>query len=108
MAREQHEVAGEHAELGWSAKQIHEQHPDLSLAQIHAALAYYYDHQDSLDGELEADARLVERLREEAGESPVMAQPACGRSSLNCHNIRRNFVEGGHPGHWNIETVNPK
>jgi uncharacterized protein (DUF433 family) len=28
----------------WSPEEIHFQHPHLSLAQIHAALGYYYDH----------------------------------------------------------------
>ena len=30
-------------------------YPDLSLAQVHAALAYYYDHRDEVDGELDED-----------------------------------------------------
>jgi hypothetical protein len=28
---------------GWSPEEIHFQHPALSLAQIHAALSYYYE-----------------------------------------------------------------
>jgi uncharacterized protein (DUF433 family) len=27
----------------WSAEEIHHQHPDLSLSQIHAAFSYYYN-----------------------------------------------------------------
>jgi uncharacterized protein (DUF433 family) len=69
--RKVREVAEEHVGLGWTAKQIHEQHPDMSLAQIHAALAYYYDHQESLDAELAADAALADELRRHAGESPI-------------------------------------
>src|SRR4051812_44316060 len=37
----------------WSPEAIQVQHPHLSLAQIHAALAYYYDHQATYDAELE-------------------------------------------------------
>ena len=37
---------------GWSPEEIHFQHPHLSLAQIHAALAHYYDHQAALDAEI--------------------------------------------------------
>lgn len=37
---------------GWSPEEIHFQHPGLSLAQIHAALAYYYENQDRLDAEI--------------------------------------------------------
>jgi uncharacterized protein (DUF433 family) len=35
----------DHLAYGWSPEEMHYQHPPLSLAQIHAALAYYFDHQ---------------------------------------------------------------
>jgi uncharacterized protein (DUF433 family) len=38
---------------GWSPEETHFQHPDLSLAQIHAALAYYYENQPQLDAQIE-------------------------------------------------------
>ena len=44
------EVAMDHLAYGWSAEEIHRQHPHLSLAQAHAALAFYYDHQAEFDG----------------------------------------------------------
>jgi uncharacterized protein (DUF433 family) len=34
---------------GSSPEEIHFQHPHLSMAQIHAALSYYYDHQQAID-----------------------------------------------------------
>jgi uncharacterized protein (DUF433 family) len=37
----------------WDADEIQRQHPHLSLAQIYSALAYYYDHQDELDKDIE-------------------------------------------------------
>ena len=37
---------------GWSPEEIHFQHPHLSLAQIHAALTYYYENQTELDGQI--------------------------------------------------------
>ena len=39
------EVVVDRLAYGWSPEEIHFQHVHLSLAQIHAALAYYYDHQ---------------------------------------------------------------
>ena len=56
---------------GWSPEEIHFQHSHLSLAQIHAALGYYYDHQAGLDEQIEHSAREVGRLRAQAGESPL-------------------------------------
>lgn len=55
---------------GWSPEEMHHQHPHLSLAQIHAALAYYYDHQAALDTELRERAAFVDQLAP-VGESPL-------------------------------------
>jgi uncharacterized protein (DUF433 family) len=57
---------------GWSPEEIHAHYPHLSLAQIHAAFAYYYDHQAELDAQMEHDLREVEALRARAGESPIV------------------------------------
>jgi uncharacterized protein (DUF433 family) len=46
------EVAIDKIAHGSSAEEIHFQYPHLSLAQIHAALAYYYDHQAELDTDI--------------------------------------------------------
>lgn len=51
---------------GWSPEEIHRQHPHLPLAKIHAALAYYYDHQAELDAEIERQVRDVAAMRAEA------------------------------------------
>src|SRR5258708_39279188 len=51
---------------GWDADEIHSQYPYLSLAQIHAALSFYYDHQTELDAEIERDHQVVEQLRASA------------------------------------------
>ncbi len=55
------EVAIDKIVHGSSPEEIHFQYPHLSLAQIHAALAFYYDNQ----AELDADIR---RRWNEAGE----------------------------------------
>jgi uncharacterized protein (DUF433 family) len=51
---------------GWDADEIHAQYPYLSLAQIHAALSYYYQHQEALDADIERDYQEVQRMRAEA------------------------------------------
>ena len=51
------EVALAQVAYGWSAYEIHRQYPHLSLAQIHAALAHYFDHQAEYDAEIENQAR---------------------------------------------------
>ncbi|MCI0488036.1 MAG: DUF433 domain-containing protein [Blastocatellia bacterium] len=56
---------------GWSPEEMHFQHPHLSLAQIHAALSYYYDHQTEIEAEIEKRYQRVEALRERAKDSPL-------------------------------------
>jgi len=56
---------------GSSPEEMHFQYPHLSLAQIHAALAYYYDHQAELDAEIHRRWREVNELAAQEGESPL-------------------------------------
>ncbi len=65
------QVALDHIAYRWSADDIHRNHPYLTLAQIHSALAYYYDHQQEIDEEIEAGLRTVEQIRADLGESPL-------------------------------------
>jgi hypothetical protein len=51
---------------GWSAEEMHFQHPHLSMAQIHAALAYYYENQDKLDDEIRRDLEEIDQLRSQS------------------------------------------
>jgi uncharacterized protein (DUF433 family) len=49
---------------GYTADQIQSQaYPHLTRAQVYAALAYYYDHQDEIDRQIEEAYRLEEELR---------------------------------------------
>ncbi|MBI4684792.1 MAG: DUF433 domain-containing protein [Nitrospirae bacterium] len=43
---------------GWSAEELHFQHPYLTLGQIYSALAYYADHQDKLEKDIERRLKL--------------------------------------------------
>ena len=65
------EVALDMIAHGWSLEEIHFQHSHLSLAQIHAALGFYYDHKPEMDEHIQCSAAEVERLRSAAGESPI-------------------------------------
>src|SRR2546430_1620969 len=65
------EVAQDQIAHGWSAEEIHFQHPHLSLGQIHAALGYYHDHKAELDAEIQSSLARVDALRAQAGESPI-------------------------------------
>ena len=68
------EVVLDKLAYGWSPEEIHFQHSGLSLAQIHAALAYYYDHQAEFDEEITRELREVDALAEAAKDSPGRAR----------------------------------
>jgi uncharacterized protein (DUF433 family) len=65
------EVALDMIAHGWSPEEIHFQHSHLSLAQIHAALGYYYDHKTALDEQIHRGTLDVEHARTRSGESPL-------------------------------------
>lgn len=66
------EVAIDKLSHGSSPEEMHFQYPHLSVAQIYAALAYYYDHQDELDAEIERQLREVGEMRKQVGDSPLL------------------------------------
>ncbi len=57
------EVALDWVAHRWNAETIHREHPHLSLAQIHAALSYYWAHQAEFDAEIERQVTEAEALR---------------------------------------------
>jgi uncharacterized protein (DUF433 family) len=63
------EVIRDHLIYGYSPEEIHLQYPHLSLAQVHAAFAYYYDHQVELDVDLERRYQRAQALRKETRAS---------------------------------------
>jgi uncharacterized protein (DUF433 family) len=64
------EVALDRVAYGWSPEEIHFQHNYLSLAQIHAALAYYCEHQAEFDSEMKDQARRAQEWAEAGSDSP--------------------------------------
>jgi hypothetical protein len=55
---------------GWSPEEIHFQHSHLSLAQIHAALSYYYDNQQTFEATIERQLQAIEAMAAQASDSP--------------------------------------
>jgi uncharacterized protein (DUF433 family) len=44
-------------------EEIQQEYPSLSLGQVYAALAYYYDHKDRIDAEIAEADRYAEQMR---------------------------------------------
>jgi len=65
------EVVTDKLAHGSSAEEMHFQYPHLSLAQISAALSYYYDHQAELDAAIRQQVEEIDALAARAADSPV-------------------------------------
>ena len=55
------EVVMDRQAHGWSPEEIHFQHPHLSMAQIHSALAYYFENQAEIDAWIKLDVEEADR-----------------------------------------------
>jgi uncharacterized protein (DUF433 family) len=57
---------------GWSPEELAFQHPHLTIGQIYSALAYYSDHKDELDRDIERRLEFVNEVRANAPPSPLV------------------------------------
>ena len=65
------EIALEKIAHGSTAEEIYDQHRGyLSMAQIHAALSWYYDHQPELDAEIDRQLQEFDQRRTASLDSP--------------------------------------
>jgi uncharacterized protein (DUF433 family) len=60
-----------HERLGKTPDEILADYPELSPADVHAALAYYFDHQQEIDAEMKAADDFVEQLKAITGPGPL-------------------------------------
>lgn len=65
------QIAVCHERMGLSADEIVSQHPTITLGQVHAALAYYYEHKDEVDADIEEGKRVVEELKAKGPRSKL-------------------------------------
>ncbi len=65
------EVVLDHLAYGFDADDIRRHYSYLTLAQIHSALAYYYDHREELDRDIAHRLSNVDELQTRLGDSPI-------------------------------------
>lgn len=68
------ELVLERTAYGWSPEELQYQHPFLSLGQIYSALAYYYDHQEDIDKDIEQRLQRIDHIQKGKGPSPLAAR----------------------------------
>ncbi len=57
------DIASAADHMALTPHQICEEYPQLTLAQVHSALAYYYDHRDEIRAEIDGDREKVEKFQ---------------------------------------------
>jgi uncharacterized protein (DUF433 family) len=60
-----------HERMGMNPDEIVNSHPTITLAQVHAALAYYFEHNDAIDADIEEGERFVDELKAKSPPSKL-------------------------------------
>src|SRR5260370_36720701 len=76
------EVVLDKVAYGWSPEEIHFQHPHLSLAQIHAALTYYYENQSHLDSQIRRGLEESGKLASQVSDADLRRKLSNRKQSL--------------------------
>jgi uncharacterized protein (DUF433 family) len=63
------DIAIWHERMGMSPDEIVSEYPSITLADVHAALAYYYENRERIDADIEAAKKLAEEMKAKAGPS---------------------------------------
>src|SRR5438270_4622323 len=62
--------------MGMTPAQVVAEYPQLTRAQVHAALPYYWSHPEVIHQEIENEEKLVAELKVKAGPSPLQERLA--------------------------------
>lgn len=65
-------IVAEYLWRGWSAEEIARQYPYLTLAEVHAAMTYYFGHRDEIEQELLAEYREGEEWKKTHPTPPFL------------------------------------
>jgi uncharacterized protein (DUF433 family) len=63
------DIAIWHERMGMSPDEIVSEYPSITLADVHAALAYYHENRARIDADIESAKRFAEEMRAKAGPS---------------------------------------
>ncbi|WP_019499913.1 DUF433 domain-containing protein [Pseudanabaena sp. PCC 6802] len=64
------QIVMDYIAYGWSVEEICRQHLYLTLAEAHAAMGYYFDHQEEIDQEIRQELQQVQENTAQASKSP--------------------------------------
>jgi uncharacterized protein (DUF433 family) len=65
------QIALDYLAYGWSPDEMCRQHPYLTLSEAHAAMAYFFDHQQEIEAEIRAELADADAGARAAELSPL-------------------------------------
>lgn len=74
-------VAIWHERLGKDPDEIVAEHPGLTLADVHAALTYYYDHRAQIDADIREDVDFTEAMKANSPPSLLLQRLISGHAT---------------------------
>jgi uncharacterized protein (DUF433 family) len=74
------DVAIWHERMGMSPADIVAEFPSITLAEVHAALAYYYENRQRIDADIEDAKRYAEEMKAKAGPSRLQERLRQGKA----------------------------
>jgi uncharacterized protein (DUF433 family) len=80
------DIVGWHEHRGMSPDEIVTQFPSLTVADVHTALAYYFDHLEEIRAEMQEERKLVEESRR---SNPSLLEAKLKRSHLHARPATR-------------------
>src|SRR5262245_27173658 len=57
------DIVGWHEKRGYSPDEIVDMFPGITLADVHAALTYYWDHREEIEAEFQKDDEWAEKIQ---------------------------------------------
>lgn len=69
------QIAWEHEYHGMTPDEIVSAHPHLSLANVHGALAYFYDHAEEIRADWHESDRVIEEMQKLLPAAPLKPRP---------------------------------
>lgn len=88
------EIAEDLVRGKWDGQRIHRNYPWISLPGIYSALAFYYEHKDEIDAEMERRQRFDREMREKHEDPVFLARARAMRKQLDEAKVGRGATAG--------------
>jgi uncharacterized protein (DUF433 family) len=79
------DVAVWHERMGMSPDEIVSAYPSLTLADVHGALAYYFENRERIDADIEAGKTFSEELKAKTGPSRLQERLKAQAQARDAH-----------------------